>query len=236
MENKGKWFTIPVIGALFLAIAVGVMAFSPSSAADNDLTTLMDEDDTEEPLPWKRGFGGMRGIDRGGRVGFGTSFDYDAFMAETLGVTVTELQDARQAAQRAGLDQAVAEGVITEEKADLMKARQALRLYIDPKEIITEALGIDLSDLEAARQEGKPLPFLFGELGLEPAEIKEALQSAYEDAVQQAVDDGVITESQAEQLHEDGIGGRGFGMRGSDFHGRGDFPFQKPMPNADNDL
>ena len=230
MENRKLWFTIPVIGAVVVALTLGVLAFSPGSAASTDLSILTDEDNIEEPRLMKRGFG------RGGKIGFGASFDYDAFIAEELGVSVEDLQAARQAAREAALDQAVAEGVITKEQAELIKAGQALRQYIDHQELLSQALGIDAADLEAARQEGKSLPYLFGELGLEPADIRAAMQSAFEDAIQQAVDDGVITDSQAEQLQENDFGSRGFGMRGGDFHKRGGFPFQKPAPSTDNDL
>lgn len=239
MNKRSTLLIIPLFSALILAIAIGVMAFSPSSASSTVLDIQAQEDETEEPIPWKGGFGGFHGMKnfgRGGRLGFGTSFDFDAYIAEELGVSVAELQAARQAAQEAALDQAVAEGVISAEQAELIKAGQALRQYIDHQEIFSQALGIDAADLEAARQEGKSLPYLFGELGLEPEEIQATLQSAFEDAIQQAVDDGVITDSQAEQLQENGFGDRGFGMQGGGFHKRGGFPFQKPAVNADNDL
>ncbi|MBE9474290.1 MAG: hypothetical protein IMY85_05320 [Chloroflexi bacterium] len=229
MGTRKKWITIPIIGALVVAISLGVMAFTPSNAAN----IQGQEVPPEGSFPWK---GGFHGRGRGDRFGFGTSFDYDAFMADALDVTVEELQAARQAAHEAALDQAVAEGVITAEQAELIKARQALMQYIDHQEIFSQALGIDVEDLEAARQEGKPLLYLFGELGLEPADIKSALQSAYEDAVQQAVEDGVITDSQAEMLQEFGFGSRGFGMRRGGFLKQGGFPFQKPPLNNDNDL
>jgi hypothetical protein len=177
------------------------------------------------------GFSGKRDGGHGGRFGFRTDFDYDAYLAEELGVTVEELQAARQAAHETGLEQAVAEGVISEEQADLIMAGKALRQYIDPQEILSEALGIDVADIEAAREAGEPLRDLFGEM--EPAEIKEAMQAAYEDAVQQAIDDGAISDSQAEQLQEKGFAGRLFGKRGGGFHGRGGFPFQKPAPDPD---
>ncbi len=230
MENRKLWFTIPVIGAVVVALTLGVLAFSPGSAASTGLSILTDEDNTEEPRLMKRGFG------RGGKIGFGTSFDYDAFIAEELGVSTADLQAARQAARDAALDQAVAEGVIPAEQAELIKAGQALRQYIDHQELLSQALGIDAAELEASRQEGKSLPYLFGELGMEPADIRAAMQSAFEDAIQQAVDDGVITDSQAEQLQENDFGSRGFGMRGGDFHKRGGFPFQKPAPSTGNDL
>ena len=229
METRQKWITFPIIGALVAAIALGVMAFTPSNAANIQGQEVA----PEESFPWKGGFHGPR---QGGRFGFGTSFDYDAFMADALDVTVEELQAALQAAHEAALEQAVAEGVITAEQAELIKARQALMQYIDKEEMLATALGITTEELEAARQEGKSLPYIFGELGLDPADIKDAIQSAYEDAVQQAVDDGVITDSQAEQLQEYGFGSRGSGMRGGGIHGQGGLPFQKPALNNDNDL
>jgi ribosomal protein S20 len=236
MENRKKWLVLPIIGGLVVALALGVMAFTPGVAANISQSPLLEEDDTDETYPWKGGFGGFRGFKRGGRFGFGTSFDYDAFIAEELGVSDAELQAARQAAQEAALDQAVAEGIISAEQAELIKAGQALRHYIDHQEILNQALGIDAADLEAAREDGKSLPYLFGELGLEPEEIQAALQSAYEDAIQEAVDDGVITDSQAEQLQENGFGGRGFGMRGFGFHGYGGFPRPGLRIAPDNDI
>jgi hypothetical protein len=233
MKNNKFWYTIPLISALVLAVAIGVMAFSSSSAANISQTIFPQAGEIENIQPMKGVFGEMRGHGPGVRQGFGTSFDYDAFIAEALGVSVEELQSARQAAHDAALEQAVTEGVITAEQAELLKAGHALRQYLDHQEILSTALGIDIADLEAAREEGKSLPYLFGEMGLEPADVKAAMQSAYEDAVQQAVDDGVITSSQAEQLQDRGFGGRGFGKRGFGSHGGG---FQRPAPSTENDL
>ena len=52
--------------------------------------------------------------------------------------------------------------------------------------------------------------------------------------VQQAIDEGVITESQAKQLQENGFRGGFFGKGG--LHGRGRFPFPKPAPTSGGDL
>ena len=234
MENKKIWLAIPLISALVLAVAVGVMAFSSGSAAANGQAILAQDFGTEGSPPSRIGFGGTRGLGHGGKPGFGIEFDYDAFIADELGVTVEELQAARQAAHDAALEQAVSEGVITAEQAELIRAGQALREYIDHQEILSQALGIDVADLEAAREEGKSLPYLFGELGIEPEEIRAALQSAYEDALQNAVNDGAITSSQAEQLQERGFGGRGIGKGGFGSHGRGGF--QRPASSTNNDL
>jgi hypothetical protein len=225
MDSKKLLFVIPVVSALVLAIAVGVMAFSSSSAANAEPAFFSQEG--EQP-PLRHGIGG-RG--HGGRFGFGKSVDYDSYLAEELGITVEELQSAREAAHEAALEQAVAEGLITEEQADLILAGRALKEYIDPQEILSEALGIDIADLEAAREAGEPLHDLFEDM--EPEDVKEALQAAYEDAVQQAIEDGVISESQAEQLQEKGFPGRMLGKRGGGFRGQGGFPFPKPEAGGD---
>lgn len=242
MENRKKLIFIPLIGALVLALGIGLLAFSTGSAASNVLAIQAQEDEPDQPIPWEGGFGGKRGFGGHGRFGFGTSFDYDAFIADELGVTVEELQAARQAAAEAALDQAVAEGVITEEQAELMKARHALMGYIDKQGLLAAALGIDVADLETARQEGKSIPYLMGELGLDPAEVRDALQAAYEDAVQGAVDEGVISEAQAEDILENGFAGQMFGGRGGGFGrhggfgGRGGFFAPNPASNSDTNL
>lgn len=238
MEKRSKWIVVPLIGVMALVVALGLMAFSTGRAADTVFSIQAQDDDGQDQIPWEGGFGGkrgMRGFGRGGKLGFGTFFDYDAFIAEELGVTAAELQAARQAAHEAALDQAVAEGVITSEQAELIKAGQALKEYVDHQEILSQALGIDTDDLEAAREGGKSIQYLLGELGLEPEELKTALQSAYEDAVQQAVDDGVITQSQAEQLQAKDFGRRGFGRQEMGIHRPGGFHFPSPAPSAGSD-
>ena len=234
MNSKKLLLVIPVVSAMALALAVGVMAFSSSQAAIGEFAVLDQEDDTGQPGPGNGGFGGIRGFGHGGRFGLGTGFVYDAYIAEELGVTVAELQAARQAAHEAALEQAVDEGVLTEEQAELILAGQALKGYIDPQEILSEALGIDAADIEAARAAGEPLQDLFGDM--EPEEIREALQAAYEDAVEQAIDEGVITADQAEQLQEKGFPGRLLGKHRGGFHGQGGFAPPRPAPETGGDL
>jgi hypothetical protein len=234
MDSKKLLFVIPVVSALVLAVALGVMAYSSSSAAYGVQTQLVQDDDTNEPIPWMGDLGHRRGPGFGDRFGFRGDFDYDAFIADELGVTVEELQAARQAAHAAALEQAVEDGLLTQEQADLILAGNALRRYIDPQEILSQALGIDVADLEAARESGESVRDLIGDM--EPEAVKEALQAAYEDAVQQAISAGVITEDQATQLQEKGFKVPFFGMRGEGFHRFGGFPGMKPAPDADGDM
>ncbi|HLE52774.1 MAG TPA: hypothetical protein VI755_11965 [Anaerolineales bacterium] len=65
----------------------------------------------------------------GGRWGGWLSqngIDFDALLADALGITVEKLQEAYIQAFEARIDQAVADGNLTQEKADLMKGRRAL--------------------------------------------------------------------------------------------------------------
>jgi hypothetical protein len=228
MDSNNFLLVIPLVSAFILAAAIGLVAFSSSLAADETPTAIAEGEDNGGPMPWKRGI--LPGFDHGGRFGFRTGFDYDAYIAEELGVSVEELQAARQAAHEAALDQAVEEGLISAEQADLILARLALKQNIDPQEILSQTLGIDVADLEAAREAGENLQDLFGDM--EPEEIREALQAAYQDAVEQAIEVGVISAEQAKQLQDEGFPGRIVGKRG---HGRGAFPFPIPGPEGSNE-
>lgn len=52
--------------------------------------------------------------------------DFEALLADALGISVETLQDAYQQAYQARIDQAVADGRLTEAEADLIRGRQAL--------------------------------------------------------------------------------------------------------------
>jgi hypothetical protein len=115
---------------------------------------------------------------------------------------------------------------------------QALKGYLNRGAIMAQVLGLSLEEFEAAHEDGSLSELL---AGITPADLQERMQSAVEDAVQQAVDDNVITAEQAALVLErlqDGLvmpggygghhsfgGHRGFGGRGfHDFHGYRGFP------------
>ena len=64
----------------------------------------------------------------GRHLGFlnNNGIDYEALLANALGITTSELQAARTQALNASIDQAVADGTLTQAQADLMKGRHAL--------------------------------------------------------------------------------------------------------------
>ncbi len=205
-------------------VALGVMAFVPKAFA-SQVYSLQGQTDTPAtpaaPAEKPFGYHGFGGFGRhGGWFGAGNS-QYDSFLADALGITVDQLDAARQKADTAMIDQMLADGRITQDQADLMKARLALAATIHPDELLAKALGITVDELNTARSEDPSLSSLLDQLGITRADAQTALQNAYQAAVQQAVTDGVITQDQADQILASGtcdFPGLG-GMRGPGRHG-----------------
>lgn len=77
----------------------------------------------------ERGAGRFRDMDH-----FGAGdVDTDALLADALGISVDELTAAREKVFTDSLAQAVADGTMTEEQAQLAQADRALREYLEPK-------------------------------------------------------------------------------------------------------
>lgn len=223
----------------YLADALGITVEELQAAQDAVRTAQMEaavaqaltdglitQEQADAMLAGEAGFGhgmrGMRGFGPGG-PGSDNQEEHDALLAAELGISVEALDAAQAAAREAALAQAIADGVITQEQADLMAAGQALRDYIDQETVLADLLGISAAELEAAKADGS-MRDLIDAAGLTAEEIMTAMQTARETAVAQAVADGVITQEQADQLqalpgHDNmGMGGMG-GMRGGHGHG-----------------
>ncbi len=194
MSKKKKHL---IIGFAILALVVfagATMAFAQGPDTPDGAPVLPEE----VQGPWARlrqRVHRWRNLSRGREI-------MDAALADELGISVEELHDARQEARLTALEQAVEEGLISEERAELITARLALAGTIDKGELMAQALGLTLEELEAARAEGQTLRDLLTELALTPAELRENLKTAYEEAIQQAVTDGILTQHQADLLLE----------------------------------
>jgi multidrug efflux pump subunit AcrA (membrane-fusion protein) len=114
----------------------------------------------------------------------------DTYLADALGTTAEALQTAQQEAAEAGIDQAVADGLITEAQAELIKERGSRFMGmigkfgrlggtadIDHEALLAEALDITVEDLQAAQAEAK------------------------DTALAQAVEDGKITQEQVDDMN-----------------------------------
>ena len=178
--------------------------------------------------------------------------------AEILGLTVAELEAAREAGssmeellEDAGLtaeefralmatarEESVAEaidsGLITQEEADAFAERQengrgqrGNRNNGQNSEAVAEILGLTAEELEAAREDGITLDELIEDAGLTEDEFREAIGAAREEAretrVAEALENGDITEEEAEAILSGegrGQGGRGQGEAGQGGRGQ----------------
>ena len=187
---KKKWMFVSIMGSLALVLALaGVWLFgNPTavSAAEN-LETVTDV----SAQPGLMGEGYLNHGGPGfqlGNWGSKGDIDYTALLADALGITVEELEQAYESAREAAIAQAVDEGLITQEQADRMlvwgggvgfrgRGRMAGQAdTIDEATLLAEALGITTDELQAAREE------------------------ANEAAIAQAVEEGLITQEQADEM------------------------------------
>ncbi len=216
MDKKRSWSLLLMGGVLALMLGlIGSVALAQTATPEAETPTQ------EETTPeWGSRF---RGFGR-----FGGNGNWLENLAEALGITVDELEDAQQQAYAASVADAVAAGQITQEQADQILARHALESYIDRQAILAAALGMSVDDLEAALADDQSIVDLMVERGIDSATLQTNARAAYETAVRQAVADGVITQAQADEiLAGDGFnlfGRGGFGgHRGGHHGGRGGF-------------
>ena len=216
MDKKRNWSLLLMGGVLALMLGlIGSVALAQTATPEAETPTQ------EETTPeWGSRF---RGFGR-----FGGNGNWLENLAEALGITVDELEDAQQQAYAASVADAVAAGQITQEQADQILAQRALKSYIDRQAILAAALGMSVDDLEAALADDQSIVDLMVERGIDSATLQTNARAAYETAVRQAVADGVITQAQADEiLAGDGFnlfGRGGFGgHRGGHHGGRGGF-------------
>lgn len=83
---------------------------------------------------------------------------------------------------------------------------------------IADALGISVDQFEAAIDEGETLYSLSETYGVDFEELRQAMDEARAEALEQAIDDGVVTPEQAEWM---GQMPRGRGLMNGDCDGEG---------------
>lgn len=240
MKTKNKFFYMGLGGLLVVALVFGAfVTFAQTGADDADETTpdTPAEEGSEVLPPAPRNWGwhhrGFMNPEAGDKI------SDETLLAEELGISVEELREAHETARAAVIEQAVADGLITQEQADqLLSGEGMFHRGFGPgfagtnhEGYLAEALGISVEELRAARQavQADKLAALVesGRLTQEQADLMiarqavqsyierealaETMRSAYEAAVEQALADGVITQAQADQLLEGYQGFNGFG-------------------------
>jgi hypothetical protein len=229
MKNRStKIIVIGLIAVLVMslgALAVFAQDDAPPSDAQPSDAPQGDTTPIRPVLPFGRGdYHGWEG----GTRGHGNSANDEA-LAGALGISVEQLQAARQKVYADRLAQAVEDGNLTKDEANTMLAMQALKGYLDRTALIAQVLGLSVEEFESAHADGT-----LGDLlsNMTPGELQERMQTAVEAAVQQAVNDNVITQEQAALVLEkvqnglelrgtygpDSFGGH-HGRGGHGFHG-----------------
>lgn len=116
--------TVDELDAAYLEAANAAL----DQAVAEELLTQTQADSLRERLE----SAGSNGFHLGGR-GFNLfgsdTIDSEALLAEALGISADELQAAYDEAQAAAVTQAVADGELTQEQADILTARRALQEY-----------------------------------------------------------------------------------------------------------
>jgi polyhydroxyalkanoate synthesis regulator phasin len=170
-------------------------------------------------------------------------------IASNLGVERADLDAAEKEAHQEVIGQAVEDGVITQDQADRMLSRLEEGFGFGrmghpggrgggwrggfkgcppgDQEWLAEQLGMTADELQAELEAGKTIAELAEEKGVD---LDAARIEAMKERIQQAVEDGKMTQEQADwmlQGLEQGFmpGGRdlGFGGRGGHFRGFGGF-------------
>jgi len=121
MNYKTHWKQWLTTGVLVGAIVLAALAIAPMTTFAQTDSGSSDQPATPT-TPWGNGM--MRGFDFGDMRG-----EFQTYLADALGITVDELQAAQVKARDAMIDKAVEDGTLTQEQADLMKARQAFMQY-----------------------------------------------------------------------------------------------------------
>jgi hypothetical protein len=273
-----KHFRAVGLAVLVLAVATmvsGGVAFADRPPMEPGRGPLGDEGGRMPSGPKGGDFGGPLGLKGVFGPGAGDRLtsqeDLQAATAEVLGMTVEELeealdektlmeiardqnvhmadiQDAVEAVRQDALQQAVEDGTLTQEQADLIAEKSGDRGFglrgtdmlfggFDKiqarveatRAALAESLGMTVDQLEEALGE-KSLVEIAKDQDVDMADVQEAMQAArqgmFEEALQQAVEDGKLTQEQADlvsafvALRGDGPHG---GLLGGDFgsFGRG---------------
>jgi hypothetical protein len=167
---------------------------------------------------------------------FGLSADQvDAFQVvqDTIAaikgdLTTDEIQQKMNEAITSAIDQALADGAITQDEADQMLARieqpderpmvdsggrgvrgnfpfggreaGIFQKYMEPA--LAEALGVSLDELKSMKEEGLNLKDYAEEQGLTDEELHDMMVEVYTNAINAALKDGAITQEQADRLLE----------------------------------
>lgn len=183
-----------VAGGILAALVAGVLAIGLASAQ----TETPEPSVTDEPQR------------------LGQRFKEE--LAKQLGISVDQLNAALDSTQFALIDQAVADGKLTESEAQRLRerveeghnlfpiggARPFIRHHAKAElvEATAEVLGIDVADVRAGLADGQTLAEIAGANGMGAEDFKSALLENVRSTLDEKVADGDITQDQADRAYE----------------------------------
>lgn len=102
------------------------------------------------------------------------------------------------------IDQAVADGKLTQDRADQVKEMitYAPTLLATTRDGIAEGLGMTPDELKTSLAGGKKLKEIASEHGLNEDQVKTLIQESRSQAIDQAVSHGVVTQEQVDKIRE----------------------------------
>ncbi len=168
MKLQNQWKRLAIGGAAALALTAGTlwtMDTVYAASSGESWTAAVSQQVMEFAGRGGHGPNGGRGMGGPGMRGEGALLgDQQQYLADALGITVEELQSAHESVRDAIIDQAVADGTLTPEQADQLKAGERLRIPglrmkggpdmagdVDRDALLADALGITVEELDAAR-------------------------------------------------------------------------------------
>lgn len=159
--------------------------------------------------------------------GEGFPFDFPGkfkeALAEILGVSVEEYDAAVDQAQEQVVDEALAEGWLTEDQADMLKWRMDQAPDFGMRgmgkgfggfdrgmfgrgdnlaSVAADELGMKLTDLLTELQDGKSIADVAGEKGVDTQVIIDAYKAQLKEQLDSAVEEGRMTQKQADYFLE----------------------------------
>lgn len=142
-----------------------------------------------------------------GRNPFQLLLEYDIESEEfdaAMSVAVSQVID--EAVADGAMPEAVAEWITGQVMDKVPPMGWMLDYYDEMQASVAEHLGVSIEDVEAVHAEGKSPVEIAEELGIEPEELRDAMETAWQEAIDQAVVDGALTEEEAERLSRFGPG------------------------------
>jgi len=218
MKQLWKLGIVAVVLLALVGAAVGIVAAqtdetpTPSATAEDEATATpaAEQEDATETPSTEEGDGGS------GQEALRDQFLDD--LAERLGISRDQLDQALSESALALVDQAVADGRITEEEATRIRERieagefpvffghHGYRhgggcglLGVNPEEL-ADFLGITANELRDARQNEQSLAQIAEANGKSRDELRTFMLSEIEEYVNQAVENGRITQERADEL------------------------------------